>query len=604
MFTRPDIESFETASPEGARPRRGRYEIIISGAGAACASDERPSDVTAADGRARSVTSRQRANKHAEIINVDAARGRALRTTFPRRLRKNNTRRFGTTPRNGAGVAESGQARPQWYRADFLVAGELAFPELPSVGDDRRQLSTRSLMTGSHKNNSHQSMLTNGVFCTCKCHIYPLRNHKVRYITTRSHSNTVTAVSVLKPPTGFTVSARGTLKTRLLESAAVIPGAGCCELPRRPAASGNPRKISSDDIFEVFVTLSTRTRRRSRVGSCRSTGCEPVLKFPAFWYKDHASSTSSEDTRTTSPRSISIVALVNNDFPRNSPVHDTITCEHYFDADRTLTLLDRKQQETLYQKSYYPRAVPLSFRPVSESLVARSPVPVPSTRSPTIGYIVPFREAGDALFRGCELHGRRTSTAPAFEPTAVTLKESNVVSIVLLNVWELSVRDIARLKAERMRFAPIKILIETNQMSPNSMRLRRLITEFSWPPSSSIIRHWLPYSIRVLVKTNQTNPNSMRLRRLITEFSWPTSSSIIRPWLPYSIRVLVKTNQMSQNSIRLRRLIMEFLWLPSSSIIRSALYHKNIALPSDLHMHAKFQVNRKPESVSNLTCKI
>ncbi|GBP97718.1 hypothetical protein EVAR_94027_1 [Eumeta japonica] len=58
---------------------------------------------------------------------------------------------------------------------------------------------------------------------------------------------------------------------------------------------------------------------------------------------------------------------------------------------------------------------------------------------------------------------------------------------------------------------------QENQTSPNSMGLRRLITEFLWPPSSSIIRP-LPYSIKVLVKTNQTSPNSMGLRRLITEF--------------------------------------------------------------------------------------
>ncbi|GBP26608.1 hypothetical protein EVAR_18245_1 [Eumeta japonica] len=70
----------------------------------------------------------------------------------------------------------------------------------------------------------------------------------------------------------------------------------------------------------------------------------------------------------------------------------------------------------------------------------------------------------------------------------------------------------------------------------------RLITEFLWPPSSSIIRLWLPYSTKVLVKTNQTSPNSMGLRRLIMEFLWPPSSSINRPWLPYSIKVLVKTN--------------------------------------------------------------
>ncbi|GBP44267.1 hypothetical protein EVAR_22151_1 [Eumeta japonica] len=78
------------------------------------------------------------------------------------------------------------------------------------------------------------------------------------------------------------------------------------------------------------------------------------------------------------------------------------------------------------------------------------------------------------------------------------------------------------------------------------MGLRRLITEFLWPPSSSIIRPWLPYSIKVLVKTNQTSPNSMGLRRLITEFLWPPSSSIIRPWLPYSIKVLLRRIKRAQ----------------------------------------------------------
>ncbi|GBP28576.1 hypothetical protein EVAR_23041_1 [Eumeta japonica] len=67
---------------------------------------------------------------------------------------------------------------------------------------------------------------------------------------------------------------------------------------------------------------------------------------------------------------------------------------------------------------------------------------------------------------------------------------------------------------------------ESNE--PKLDGLRRLITEFLWPPSSSIIRPWSPYSIKVLVKTNQTSPNSMGLRRLITEFLWPASSSIIR----------------------------------------------------------------------------
>ncbi|GBP44855.1 hypothetical protein EVAR_75724_1 [Eumeta japonica] len=72
------------------------------------------------------------------------------------------------------------------------------------------------------------------------------------------------------------------------------------------------------------------------------------------------------------------------------------------------------------------------------------------------------------------------------------------------------------------------------------MGLRCLITEFLWLPSSSIIRLWLPYSTKVLVKTNQTSPNSMELRRLITEF--PPSSSIIRLWLPHSTKVLAPSS--------------------------------------------------------------
>ncbi|GBP86022.1 hypothetical protein EVAR_57498_1 [Eumeta japonica] len=125
------------------------------------------------------------------------------------------------------------------------------------------------------------------------------------------------------------------------------------------------------------------------------------------------------------------------------------------------------------------------------------------------------------------------------------------------------------------------------------MGLRRLITEFLWPPSSSIIRPWLPYSIKVLVKTNQTSPNSMGLRRLITEFLWPPSSSIIRPWLPYSIKVLVKRNQTSPNSMGLRRLITEFLWPPSSSIIRP-----------DYHIVSKYSSRRIKRAQTRWGCVV
>ncbi|GBP49857.1 hypothetical protein EVAR_83806_1 [Eumeta japonica] len=125
------------------------------------------------------------------------------------------------------------------------------------------------------------------------------------------------------------------------------------------------------------------------------------------------------------------------------------------------------------------------------------------------------------------------------------------------------------------------------------MGLRRLITEFLWPPSSSIIRPWLPYSIKVLVKTNQTSPNSMGLRRLITEFLWPPSSSIIRRWLPYSIKVLVKRNQTSPNSMGLRRLITEFLWPPSAP-----------SSDADYHIVSKYSSRRIKRAQTRWGCVV
>ncbi|GBP80427.1 hypothetical protein EVAR_59102_1 [Eumeta japonica] len=73
----------------------------------------------------------------------------------------------------------------------------------------------------------------------------------------------------------------------------------------------------------------------------------------------------------------------------------------------------------------------------------------------------------------------------------------------------------------------IPVLVKTIKRAQTRW-VARLITEFLWPPSSSI-KTWLPYSIKVLVKKNQTSPNSMGLCRLITEFLWPPSSSINRP---------------------------------------------------------------------------
>ncbi|GBP75821.1 hypothetical protein EVAR_15070_1 [Eumeta japonica] len=94
-----------------------------------------------------------------------------------------------------------------------------------------------------------------------------------------------------------------------------------------------------------------------------------------------------------------------------------------------------------------------------------------------------------------------------------------------------------------------KVLVKTNQTSPNSMGLCVFIMEFLWPPSSSITRPWIPSEDKVLVKTNQTSPNSMGLCVFIMEFLWPPSSSITRPWIPSEDKVLVKTNQMSPNSM-------------------------------------------------------
>ncbi|GBP75820.1 hypothetical protein EVAR_15069_1 [Eumeta japonica] len=80
----------------------------------------------------------------------------------------------------------------------------------------------------------------------------------------------------------------------------------------------------------------------------------------------------------------------------------------------------------------------------------------------------------------------------------------------------------------------------------------------------SITRPWIPSEDKVLVKTNQTSPNSMGLCVFIMEFLWPPSSSITRPWIPSEDKVLVKTNQTSPNSMGLCVFIMEFLWPPSS----------------------------------------
>ncbi|GBP15185.1 hypothetical protein EVAR_92195_1 [Eumeta japonica] len=98
-------------------------------------------------------------------------------------------------------------------------------------------------------------------------------------------------------------------------------------------------------------------------------------------------------------------------------------------------------------------------------------------------------------------------------------------------------------------------------------KMKGCVAGVPWPPSSSIIRRWLPYSIKVLVKTNQTSPNSMGLRRLITEFLWPPSSSIIRR----CYHIVSKYCQDESNEPKLDG-VASFNygvpWPPSSSIIR------------------------------------
>ncbi|GBP00770.1 hypothetical protein EVAR_71405_1 [Eumeta japonica] len=89
-------------------------------------------------------------------------------------------------------------------------------------------------------------------------------------------------------------------------------------------------------------------------------------------------------------------------------------------------------------------------------------------------------------------------------------------------------------------------------------------------PSSSIIRPWLPYSIKVLVKTNQTSPNSMGF----ASFNYGVPMATF--WLHHQTLItivskyFVKRNQTSPNSMGLRRLITEFhgyLPAPSSDLI-------------------------------------
>ncbi|GBP85913.1 hypothetical protein EVAR_83526_1 [Eumeta japonica] len=69
------------------------------------------------------------------------------------------------------------------------------------------------------------------------------------------------------------------------------------------------------------------------------------------------------------------------------------------------------------------------------------------------------------------------------------------------------------------------------------MGLRRLITEFLWPPSSSIIRPWLPYSI----STRQDESNELKLDG-VASFNYGVPMATFQlhhqTLVPYSIKVL------------------------------------------------------------------
>ena len=57
----------------------------------------------------------------------------------------------------------------------------------------------------------------------------------------------------------------------------------------------------------------------------------------------------------------------------------------------------------------------------------------------------------------------------------------------------------------------------------------RIIKNY-WVLFSLSFLPWLSSNTKLLVKMNRTTPNSMELCRLVTEFLWTSSNSIIRPW--------------------------------------------------------------------------
>ncbi|GBP66035.1 hypothetical protein EVAR_37682_1, partial [Eumeta japonica] len=90
------------------------------------------------------------------------------------------------------------------------------------------------------------------------------------------------------------------------------------------------------------------------------------------------------------------------------------------------------------------------------------------------------------------------------------------------------------------------------------------ITEFQWLPFTSFIRPWISSKYKILVKTNDTSPNSMGLCRFIMEFLWPPPSSItsdtgyhlvIKPWISSKYKNTRHRNDTSPNSMALCRFI-------------------------------------------------
>ncbi|GBP94146.1 hypothetical protein EVAR_57561_1 [Eumeta japonica] len=117
------------------------------------------------------------------------------------------------------------------------------------------------------------------------------------------------------------------------------------------------------------------------------------------------------------------------------------------------------------------------------------------------------------------------------------------------------------------------------------MGLRRLITEFLWPPSSSINRSCY-HIVSKYCQEELKSPNSM-----VASFNYGVPMATFQLHQQTLVTIVSKYSSRRIKEPKLDRVASfnyEFLWPPSSSINRSALRHNNIALSSYLYMHANF----------------